>query len=352
MILTETMATLTEVSFYTRRIFKYGGIALLILMISPFIFKGIRAVYLKINPPPPPAPTVVYGKITKPIFPKGDENYKPQYRLETVDGKLPTLGNVGRVYLVDVNKSRLLQLDHVKTQAKALGFMGEPEKTDDQIYKFTHPTLPATLTVNIIYNRYTYKFDWTADQTLFSAQQVPNNDQAFLAAKNFWQSLGLLSSDLADGSAKYSYFAAQPPAMIPSVSLSEANFIRVDMFRSDKDKLKFVTPSGQNSPVYVIFSGSTDRGKSVVEASYLYSNLFTDGFATYPLKSVTAAWDELTRGGGYVASPGGSNVIVRKASLAYYESDTPQEFVQPVYVFEGDNGFMAYVTALDGAYLQ
>lgn len=346
------MATLTEVSFYTRRFIKYGSVVLVVLMLLPLVWRGLVAVYLKINPPPPAAPTVAYGKIAKPALPSGDTAYKPSYRLETVDGKLPVLPNVARVYLVDVNKSRLLQLDHVKSQARTLGFTGEPEKIDEQTYKFTHPTLPATLTVNIIYNQYTYKYDWTADQTLFSAAQVPNNDQAFLAAKNFWQTLDLLGADLADGSAKYSYFAAQPPAMIATVSLSEANFIRVDMFRSAKDKMPFVTPSGQNSPVYVIFSGSTDRSRSVVEASYLYSNLIADDFATYPLRTVAAAWDELSKGGGYVAHAGGANVVVRKAYLAYFESDTPQEFVQPVYVFEGDGGYMGYVTALDASYLQ
>ena len=346
------MATLTEVGYYTRRIIKWGAVGLVVVMLIPPAWKLVKRIYLAINPPPPPAPTVRYGKLPKLIFPETDPIYKPQYKLETIEGTLPKLPNVSRVYFVTVNKSRILELEKIKPKARVLGFGQEPVKgADDQSYKFTSPTLPAELTVNIIYNSYTYKYDWRSDPKILDERAVPNSGQALLDAKSLWQNLGLLANDLANGKSKITYLAGGTGELVPTISLSEANFVRVDLQRSDKDGLPVVTPTNI-SPVYVIFSGAGDRSKRVIEARYAYSKILDDNFSTYPLKSVDQAWNELQAGGGYVANPAGNQIVVRKASLAYYESDTPQEFFQPVFVFEGDGGFVGYVPAVSTDYSQ
>ena len=345
------MATLTEVSFYARRVVKWGAIGLVIIMLIPPTLTLIKRIYVAINPPPPPAPTVRYGKLPKMVFPDADVNYKPTYRLETIEGGLPKLANVSKIYFVTINKSRILELERIKAKAAVLGFSQAPEKTDEQTYKFVHAVQPAQLTVNIIYNSYIYGYDWRSDADILGARDVPNNGQALVEAKNFWQSLGLLSGDLADGKAKFTYLAINGGELVSTTALSEANFVRVDLQRSDKDGLPVVTPTNI-SPVYVIFSGAGDRSKRVIEARYAYSKILDDNFSTYPLKSVDQAWNELQAGGGYVANPAGNQIVVRKASLAYYESDTPQEFFQPVFVFEGDGGFVGYVPAVSTDYSQ
>jgi len=346
------MATLTEISYYTRRGIKWGAIGLVAVLLAPVVWRGIRAVYLKLRPPPPPPPTVAYGTLPKLFFPKPSEAYQPVLRLETIDGKLPKLATIGNVYVVNVNKSRLLELERVKTRVRSLGFSVEPEQVDEQTYKFTHPVIPATLTVNVIYGSYQFSYDWTLDQALYSAQAVPNKDQAFLEAKSWFQALGILGSDLADGQPKIEYFAAQPPEMVPTVSLSEANFIRVDLFRSNRDNFPWVTTGGSHSPVNVIFSGVADRTKRIIQANYAYSQILEGNSATYPLKLVDQAWNELQQGQGYVVHLAGAQVVVRRVSLAYYESDQPQDFVQPVFVFEGDGEYVAYVAAIDPKYQQ
>lgn len=345
-----SMASLTEVSYYTRRGVKIFIALAIAIILTPLIVRGIRKIYLALNPPAPPPPTVRYGKLPKLKFLLPEEAYKPTFRLETVDGQLPQLPTVGKVYLVEVDKSRLLQLDRVKVKARILGFAQEPEQIDDQSYRFTRPDFPAELTANLIYNTYAYKYNWTLEQSLFGAQDVPLNEPAYQEAKNFWQSLGLLPVDLAEGAAKFSYLAAQPPEMIPVSSLSEANFIRVDMYRANKDDLRFVYTRGQASPVNITLSGLTDRSKRVIEANYTYSKTVDNDSATYPLKTVQQTWDELRQNGGAVVQKAGDQVVIRKVSLAYYESEQPQEFLQPVYVFEGDGDFMAYVAAVDSTY--
>ena len=346
------MATLTEVGFYTRRIIKWGPVGLVVVMLIPPTWKLVKRIYLAINPPPPPAPTVRYGKLPKLVFPEADPNYKPQYRLETIEGALPKLPNAARVYFVTINKSRILELEKIKPKARALGFDQEPVKVDDQTYKFIGTNRPAELTVDIIYNSYAYKYDWRSDPRILDEKTISNNEQVLLEAKNMWQNLGLLAADLTEGKAKITYFAGGTGELVPTISLSEANFIRVDMFRADKDGLKVITPKGEESPVNVTLSGSNDRTKRIVEANYSYSRILDNDFSTYPLKGVDKAWTELQAGGGYIARSEAIQVTVRKASLAYYESGQPQEFLQPVYMFEGDGGFVAYVSAIDQGYSQ
>lgn len=349
------MATLTEVSYYTRRMIKWGAIVFFILLISPAVLSGIKKVYLTIRPPAPIAPTVKYGKLPALDFPTPDPSYKPQYTLQTIDGKLPILPTVGKAYLVQINESRLLALDHFKPKAAVLGFTTNPVETvAGQTYEFTHPTLPAKLTINIISSQMTYRYDWTLDQSLYSANSVPTNDQALIEAKAFLTNLDLLSPDLASGNAQYIYYKATPPTLTPVSSLSEANFVRVNIFRANLDNLPFVAAAtnGDAAPVSVLFSGSTDQARRVIEFDYQYSQILDDNFATYPLKSVDEAWTELQQGKGSISTSAGNNVIVRQVYLAYFESDSPQQFLQPVFVFTGDNNFMAYVSAITADYYQ
>ena len=59
------------------------------------------------------------------------------------------------------------------------------------------------------------------------------------------------------------------------------------------------------------------------------------------------AWQLLKAGEGFVASAQREDVaVIRNVTLGYFES-TDQSFVQPIYVFTGDNNFIGYVSALD-----
>jgi len=136
--------------------------------------------------------------------------------------------------------------------------------------------------------------------------------------------------------------------------------VRVDLFRKDKEEelptgekttMKIVTVGGETSPVNVIISGQTGD-KKTIQANYYYSQILGEDFATYALKSIDAAWKELTAGGGFIAKrTPNQTVVVRRANLAYFESNSQQLFLQPVYVFEGDGGFTAYVAAVDPSFV-
>src|SRR3989344_7054906 len=175
-----SMATLTEVGHYSRNIIKWGALALVVILITPPILKGIRQLYLTLRPPPPPPPTIRYRKLPQLGFPLPTEAYKPLFRLETIDGKLPNFTTVGKVYFVEINKSRLLEFDRSKTKAKILGFLDEPVRIDDQTLKFTSSAVPADMIVNLISGSFSFNYDWASDESLIKLGSVPTKEQAIL----------------------------------------------------------------------------------------------------------------------------------------------------------------------------
>ncbi len=348
------MATLTEVSKVARKAIKFSAIGLVVLMILPFVFRAASKWWLNLNPTPPPPPTVVYGKLPNLNFPTSEEIATPEYKLETISGFLPSdLPTVGRVYVVGVNKSRLVSLDRIRGIARTLGFTTELAQLDNQNFKFVHQNLPAELRFNIITWQFAYRFDGTSDKEVYvNKAQNPQGNPAIGEARDYFQKIGLLPADLVAGIAKYKYLAATNSALVPTESFYESGFTRVDLFRADKDKLKVLTPEGDSgSPVNIIFSGVGGQ-KRVLQANYYYSMTVDNDFGTYPLKTVQEAYNELVQGQGFVARRASTKVTIRRASLAYYESAEPQNFLQPIFVFEGDGNFMGYVQAVKPEYLE
>lgn len=345
------MATLTEISFYSRQAIKWGFIGIVVVTVAPFIYRGAKALYRRFNPVPPPAPTVRYGKLPLLNFPKDSGGVSPVFRLETISGALPKLADIGNVYLVGINKSRILELERMKARARSLGFTQDPIKENDHIYRFLHPQMPARLTVNLISGGFVYSLDYLNDMTQFIPVGLPTDEQAGQQAKQFFSTLGALPEDLAQGVVEAEYLIATfSGEMVQSPSYSEANFVRVDIFRADRDKVKFVTSGGETAPVNILFSGNVDKNKDIVSANYQYSMIVGNDASTYPLKTTDQAWAELTQGLGYIPKPM-PMATVRNAYVAYYESDGPQDFIQPVIVFEGDGGFLGYVQAVDSKFV-
>ncbi|MBU1117987.1 hypothetical protein KKD37_03425, partial [Patescibacteria group bacterium] len=73
--------------------------------------------------------------------------------------------------------------------------------------------------------------------------------------------------------------------------------------------------------------------------------------STYPIKTSEEAFSDLKSGDYWPASDiAKDSVVIRKIYLAYFEPVNLTQFLQPVYVFEGDGGFVAYVRAITDKY--
>jgi hypothetical protein len=345
------MATLADVSSVSRKVIKWGLVSIVVLSFIPVLFRVIKKSIVIIKPAPPPAPTVKYGKLPKLAFPV-DAGDWPEFTLETIEGRLPSLPNMSKVFPVEINKSRLLSLQRITPKAMAMGFSNAPIEIDDQRYKFIHPKYPAELLINLVYGTVNYQYEWSKAEDVIQTKNVPAGTAAVGAAKGFWGQLVALPKDIVGGSSKIQYLAVKGNSLVNVESVYDANLVRVDLFRTDMDGARVVTPGGTTSPVFVLISSITQDMKKVLLADYQYSNVFEEEFSTYPLRSIDQAWKDLQEKRAHIAIRTVPKVIVRKASLGYYESASPQQFMQPVYIFEGDGGFMAYVPAVDPSYLQ
>ena len=351
------MATLTNTAYYVRRIIKYGAITILSFIIIKGVINAGMGYWRKLRPAPPPAPTVSFGKLPKIKFPASKfsgENLV--YRLETVVGGLPDLGDQGKVYLMPIMPASLLNLERAKNQAQRMGFFGEPQKIDETVYQWQNfQPLLTTLIMDIINGQLTIKKNWQEDQMLLMEKMLPVKQQAITEAKGFFQKNGLMTLDLELGEPKVSYFRFTPPNLLSAISLSEADLARVDLFRKKLDDFPLLTPNPENALVSILISGSRETGKRILEAYYIHFPIQEEIFATYPLKSTSHAWQELKSNQAFVANLGANSnqeIIIRQVYLAFFESSLPQNYLQPVYVFEGSNNFVGYVTAISSEWTE
>ncbi|PJE69117.1 hypothetical protein COU96_01455 [Candidatus Shapirobacteria bacterium CG10_big_fil_rev_8_21_14_0_10_38_14] len=346
------MLNLTQTSFYVRRGLKISGILLVAFLITRAAFKISSQLWKKAHPEPPPPPTVTFGKLPKLIFPNQLADLpKISYKLETIQGSLPSLPDVGKVYFMPKKGPNLLALDRAKQQARKMGFRNEPETVSETTYRWTSQGEPATvMEMDINYGNFHLKYDYNNDPEILVDKNLPTNQQAAQEAKTFLVNNGFLTDDLNQGTAEFEYLCFEPPNLNPVLSFSEASFVQANLFRADLDELKILPPNPKKANISFLFSGSRTPGKRILEINYTYFPIEKETFATYPLKSTNQAWSELQADKGYIAYLGqnqNGQVTIRKVYLAFYDSFEPQHYLQPIFVFEGDRNFFAYVPAID-----
>ena len=156
--------------------------------------------------------------------------------------------------------------------------------------------------------------------------------------------------DFEGGRFEHNYLKTESGGFIVANSLSDANIIRIDLFRKNYDNLATVTQTANEGNVWFMVSGIKERGKEVIAGEYHYFPIDETQVATYPIKTADMAWQEFSSANYYPASLGttleGENIKIRKVYLAYYDAGIYTEFFQPVYVFEGDKNFVGYIPAV------
>ncbi len=346
------MTQLTQIAITTRKIIRYG-IYFIIFLIVGRIFLGIGiSIFNTVFPKPPPPATVAFGKLPKPIFPQRSDLPKLTYKLDTISGDLPALPTQAKVYYMPGKAAGLFSLETTKQKVSAMGFSKDPQVVSETEYKFSHSTAPATLDINIITGVFSVSYNLGQDTGLIT-ERAPQSAVAQTVAQSFLSSGGFLPADLTRLTADF--LKVENRQLVNAVSQSEGNFVKVNFFRKDYDKLPSLTSEPGKANVWFIVSGDQNRDKQIIGGEYHYFAIDETHFATYPLKTAKAAYDELAQGGGYVASLGVNNqtgnINITKISLAYYDSGERSQFYEPIIVLEGERGFTAYVGAVTDAYI-
>jgi hypothetical protein len=225
-------ANLSDVAFAARLLIKYGAIALVFLMVGRVVLNFSTDLYRRLNPPKPPGPTYGFGTLPEIEFPISSIT-PATYKLELRSGTLPTLENQLPVYFMPKPQVSLLSLDESKQVASALGFVFAPEETSETAFRWRRTSpLPATLDMDIISKQFSMRVDWASEPTFLSQKTLPQQTTAILNSREILQESGLVSPDIATSEARVTFLRAFGNGFTPAVSFSEADFIRVDIFRT------------------------------------------------------------------------------------------------------------------------
>ena len=344
------MTRLTQVAITTRKIIRYSIYFVIFLIVGRIVLNIGIGIFNILFPKPPPAPTVSFGKLPKLPFP---EKTSPTftYQVQTADGELPVFANQAKVFFMPKPSSSFASLDSTIQKASSLGFPSAPQKISDTTYRFTNRDNTSTLEINIINGSFSISYNLAADPSPLSVRP-PAPEIAASNVKSYLTSGGVLPDDLT-GPTSNVFLKIQGQSLVPAVSLSEASLVKVNFFRKAYEEFPAVTADPQESNVWFLVSGLTQREKQIVAAQFHYFLVDEQQSSTYPIKTTQEALQELQNNGAYIASTGVGNtgsVTIRKIYLGYYDPGTPASFYQPVFVFEGDRGFMAYVPAVTGQY--
>ncbi len=350
------MATLTETAYYTRRTINWLILAVIMYFILRIFWAALVGIFLAVFPPQAPPPNHRFGKLPAVVFPvQATPSGQLTFQLQTIQGSVPPASSSATVFFMPKAAPNLLALSQTEDFAANLGFNPTPTAETKSIYRFNDNIYPLrTFHYDIVSNNFTIKYDFSQDTGLFIGTRPPLVEIATADAKSFLQTYKLFNDDLSHGTSKISFLKLVSDHFGPATSLSEADAVKIDFFRQSINGMQVFTPNSNQGQAYVIYSGSQNQKKKMLQLTYNFWPIDYLTFATYALKTSNQAWQELQGGGGYIASypTNGNTAIVRQIYLAYYDSFDPQPYLQPVFVFQGDYGFLAFVAAVSPEWTQ
>jgi len=382
------MATLSETTNGTRKFF-LGCVGLIIfLIIGNFFIKFIQT--SNITGPD----TNIYGdnyfgdlpEIKIPSLALTADS-KPQYRLETENGRLPEFTNVAYVYKYKTPRQTLTSKEESIELAKTLGFEGDPEETTSTELRWTSNQNSKVLVIDKI----------TKSIKLFTDFTKPNDSRdikAFTPSTSVYENalksyaVNVLTPDYKFAKTTSSYLVFDENGKLKkSISPDRTMVSLVNIYKrfeldphkqltSDEitqnkiDQTKLTEVLGNNpklnetrgmvglkvpEQVYLLQSNNWEVDYDIEKDSEVNTLSTLTGFSTkkrgiYEIYNSSEAWDQLQKGNGsltYLKKTDNdildfdyvpmnvSAYEIYSISLKYYESPALQEYLEPIYVFTG-----------------
>lgn len=345
------MATLTQTVATTRKLALWAilfGAGLIIFLV---IFNYSKSIYTKLFPPKP-TNISAFGKLPYLEIEKNPNVTSSEgslFVIETANNKLPNLGNYANVYPIAEPAINLWTLEDTKTKAKTLGFPKEPETLDAFNFKWTQSSpISKTLLFNSKENSYSLNTNFIDDPEIISKQKIIEDKTAIDKARNFLKILGFEQKELEK--TKITRLTIKDGKLEEVPSKSETYLIRVSFQRADIEKNPVISLDEKTTEVSVLLNSyGTEIQKQVVGASVVFWNPDLTKGSPYPIKTSSTAFEELKSGKAQVLSkpyPEIQKIKIQHIYLAYFNPPNLQKYLQPIIVFDGENGFRAVVEAV------
>lgn len=327
-----------------------------------FVGGAAISYYRALNPAAPPPPTMDFGLLPAINFPM--ETGRPKLTLELPTGNIPKFPDRMFVYHAPTKRSGFLDAASAIDTARNLGFIFNPDKPTETRYVWTNQDqLSSRLQMDIVSGHFTLTRQWQNNPALLTLTNFASDLQVINDATNFLRKANLVQNDMTNEQ-KVTYLSAVAGKLVPTVSLSEADFVQVDFFRNNLETIDpttkkvvssypFYRMDPDNGLIRATISGSRDVADKVVSLDYNYTSVDYTKFGTYPIKTGEVAWQEFSNGGGYVSdkSPKKGSIAIRRILLGYIDSPS-QNYAMPIYIFLGDQSFVGYVSAVTDSVLK
>lgn len=325
---------------------KWGAIIIGILIILFIAIKFLLFVKELIFPTAPPPPTVAYGKLLKPYFPEGIKK-DFTYEIDTISGELPVFPLTLRVYEMEQRGPDLLAVERISKKLTELNFRNRPQQISDFVYKWTNPTTPQQdLILNIKLSEFNLSSPFMEYESSLKGKNFSSSSEPIGAAQNFLKTLDFYPEDIDEEKTRVEFKTLENKNLTPTTRVVNSNVADVYFFQKSKDDLPIVYPQGPNSSMKLTIAAGSLMGR-VIDAKFSHQKIL-EGSETYPIKTAQEAYEELKKGNAYVPSYSGNDnkVLIKNVYPALYYEGTVQKYLTPVIVFEGNNGFLAYVFAI------
>ncbi|MBI5127515.1 hypothetical protein HZA76_03630 [Candidatus Roizmanbacteria bacterium] len=345
--------TLTELSYKIRKLLPFLLLFALIFLIIFYSFK-LLFIYLESNQEKPAIVPRIFGKISSPEVSNATSSAGFEFSLDTVEGKPLTSTDSAKVYFLPKPATRFGYREKIYLMAKTLGFDTEAVKHRLVNNMATFDDGKQLLTINI--GNFNFKYESKPDSNALSVSGtfIPSRKEIENKATDFLRTIGRYPDELSTGTINIIYLKYNPisESYTNVVNRSEANLVEIDFYRPNPDNVPVATPRFFNSQNFVVMLFD-ENGYQVVKSQIAFFEKSETQVDLYPVKSGDIAWQELLNGKGSVvaATMGKKDVTIKKMFISYYDPEIYQNYLQPVYVFLGDNDFVAYVPAITSEFL-
>lgn len=341
------MTTLHSINSTIKTLLKWTTILTASLVLIILLIKvGARVKELLYPTPLPPAGEE-FGKLLPIVFPKSDITSDGfSYSIDTLSGKLPEFPDRMRVFKTQEREPNLLALEKARNIIAKIGFKSPENQLSSLLFEWTtQEPYPRKIIYNILTSSFSLTSDYLLNEDILSPDLIDPNE-AIETTQSFFNSLSSFPNDIDSAKTKASLYNIENNTLIPATSLSGTKAVRVDFFQKDVDTVQIFYEKPNKSNMYAILGGKQQE-KQIIEANFV-SNKISSSSATYYIKKTSEAFTLLKKNQAYIASYEGDqkNILIKNVFLVYYLPKKEVDILMPIIVFEGNDNFYAYVSAL------
>lgn len=351
--------TLSEFALQIRILGRLLAVVLVVLAIFYFMIvllisslKKSETKVVDINP--------IYGSLPFPSFEGALAPEQYRFTLDTIDGNYPNTTASANVYFIPEPKSTLAYLTKIDSLAQSFDFdtsIYKPQTLNEQWVKYEDESRILEANIKNYHFKYYYKSVPELQEIIEATPEAKFTllEREFIeTARMALSNRGAYPAHLAAGTTNtvYQRYDLSQKDFIAIKSGEFPQAVRIDFFRQD-ETLDILTPKYFDSQNYIILA-PLNRYPQIVAAQYASFEKLASEPGTYPLITSKEAFKKLTQGEATtitVDPDATSRIKIKNIFLGYYDPESYQPYLQPVFVFLGDHNFVAYLPAIKAEYL-